>query len=52
MEKFKLWDMPINSFCQKLEKLTTEVKKKKKKKINKRFKRNLLRKFFLVGVIR
>ena len=26
MEKFKLWDMPINSFCQKLENLTTEAK--------------------------
>ena len=26
MEKFKLWDIPINSFCQKLENLTTEAK--------------------------
>ena len=26
MEKFKLWDMPINSFCQKLEKLAGEAK--------------------------
>ena len=25
MEKFKLWDMPINSFCQKLENLTTQA---------------------------
>ena len=26
MEKFKLWDMPINLFCQKLENHTTEAK--------------------------
>ena len=26
MEKFKQWDMPINSFCQKLENLTTKAK--------------------------
>ena len=27
MDKFKLWYMPINSFCQKLVNLTTEAKK-------------------------
>ena len=26
MEKFKLWDMPINPFCQKLESQTTDAK--------------------------
>ena len=26
MEKIKLWDVPINSFCQKLENLITEAK--------------------------
>ena len=26
MEKFSLWNMPINSFCQKLENLNTKEK--------------------------
>ena len=26
IEKFKMWDMPINSFCKKLENLTIEAK--------------------------
>ena len=46
MEKFKLWDMPINSFSQKLKNLTLEAKKKKK--INKEFKRNSSGSFFFL----
>ena len=49
MEKFKLWDMPINSFCPKLENLTTETKNLIKDL------KKLFWKFFwgaLVGVIR
>ena len=30
MEQFQLWDMPINSFCQKIQNLTTEVDNLKK----------------------
>ena len=29
MEQFKLWDMPINSFCKKLPNLTAETDKLK-----------------------
>ena len=46
MEKFNLWDMSINSFCQKLEHLTTDVKK-----FNKRFKRNFSGIFFWGHVV-
>ena len=41
MEKFKLWDMAINSFCQKPKKPDH-----KGKKFNKRFKRNFSKSFF------
>ena len=27
MEQFQLWDMPINSFCQKIQNLTSEADK-------------------------
>ena len=31
MEQFQLWDMPINSFCQKIQNLTAEAVKLKEK---------------------
>ena len=30
MTQFQLWDLPVNSYCQKIENLSTEVEKLKK----------------------
>ena len=32
MTHFQLWDLPVNSYCQKIEKVSTKAKKLKKKK--------------------
>ncbi len=34
MEQFQLWDMPINSFCQKIQNLIAKVNKLKEIKRN------------------